>query len=178
MAAVSISRALSGLAQSDPDHPAITCGTRTVTRGELDRSTNRLARAYAALGVAAGDYVTIALANSVEFYESAIAAWKLGAVPQPISHRLPQRERAAIIELARPALAVGVEPSEHPGFACIGVGWQPDPSLSDDELPDVVSAAWKAPTSGGSTGRPKLIVSGDPGVVIPGSPPSGLRTDG
>jgi bile acid-coenzyme A ligase len=31
----------------------------------------------------------------------------------------------------------------------------------------VVSPAWKAPTSGGSTGRPKLIVSGDPGLIDP-----------
>jgi bile acid-coenzyme A ligase len=29
----------------------------------------------------------------------------------------------------------------------------------------VVSPAWKAPTSGGSTGRPKLIVSGDPAEI-------------
>jgi bile acid-coenzyme A ligase len=39
-------------------------------------------------------------------------------------------------------------------------------ALSNDEsdLPDAVSPAWKAPTSGGSTGRPKLIVAGQPGV--------------
>jgi len=35
------------------------------------------------------------------------------------------------------------------------------------ELADAVSPAWKAPTSGGSTGRPKLIVSGDPGLIDP-----------
>ena len=34
--------------------------------------------------------------------------------------------------------------------------------LDDGPLPDAASPAWKAPTSGGSTGRPKLIVSGDP----------------
>jgi bile acid-coenzyme A ligase len=33
-------------------------------------------------------------------------------------------------------------------------------------LPDAVSPAWKAPTSGGSTGRPKLIVSGDPSNLV------------
>jgi len=34
--------------------------------------------------------------------------------------------------------------------------------LSDAPLPVKVATAWKAPTSGGSTGRPKLIVAGGP----------------
>jgi len=41
---------VSALAQADPDAPAVTCEGRTVTRAELDASTNRLARAYAQLG--------------------------------------------------------------------------------------------------------------------------------
>ena len=32
-------------------------------------------------------------------------------------------------------------------------------------LPDVIAPVYKAATSGGSTGRPKLIMSGAPGVV-------------
>jgi bile acid-coenzyme A ligase len=39
------------LAELAPDEPAVTCEGRTITRGELDKSTNRLARAYAELGV-------------------------------------------------------------------------------------------------------------------------------
>ena len=42
---------ISALAQLGPDEPAVTCDGRTLTRGELDRSTNRLARAYAERGV-------------------------------------------------------------------------------------------------------------------------------
>jgi bile acid-coenzyme A ligase len=38
-------------------------------------------------------------------------------------------------------------------------------AADDSPLPLLVSPAWKAPTSGGSTGRPKLIVSGTPAVV-------------
>ncbi len=39
-------------------------------------------------------------------------------------------------------------------------------ALSDDDsdLPDVTAPVSKAPTSGGSTGRPKLILAGQPGV--------------
>ena len=51
----------SRLAAVAPDEPAVTCDGRTLTRGELDSSTNRLARAYADRGVGVGDYVTIAL---------------------------------------------------------------------------------------------------------------------
>jgi len=42
-----------------------------------------------------------------------------------------------------------------------------------------VATAWKAPTSGGSTGRPKLIVSGDPSIIDPDGPmPLLLGRDG
>ena len=71
----------SRLAGLSPDEPAVTCEGRTLTRGELDASTNRLARAYADLGVRQGDYVTIVLPNSIEWIQAALAAWKLGAVP-------------------------------------------------------------------------------------------------
>jgi bile acid-coenzyme A ligase len=38
-------------------------------------------------------------------------------------------------------------------------------------LPDAISLAWTAPTSGGSTGRPKLIVSGQPSSMDDEAPP-------
>ena len=64
----------SALAERSPDEPAVTCEGRTLTRGELDTSTNRLARAYAELGVGQGDYVTIVLPNSIEWIQAALAA--------------------------------------------------------------------------------------------------------
>ena len=54
---------VSALAAQDPDAPAVTCSGRTLTRRELDSSTNRLARAFAERGVGHGDYVTIVLPN-------------------------------------------------------------------------------------------------------------------
>ena len=42
----------------------------------------------------------------------------------------------------------------------IPAGFDPGPQLSDGPLPDRTSPTWKAPTSGGCTGRPKLILSG------------------
>ena len=149
-------------AEADPDRPAITSAGRTVTRRELDLRTNRLARAYAALGVEPDSFVTIGLPNSVEWFEAAIATWKLGATPQPVSARLPRAELDAIIELADPTLVVGLDAE---GRACVAAGFDPDPELSDAPLPIRSASAWKAPTSGGSTGRPKLIVAGGAAVT-------------
>jgi bile acid-coenzyme A ligase len=84
-------------------------------------------------------FVTIGLPNSVEWFEAAIAAWKLGATPQPVSARLPHGELDAIIELADPTLVVGLEAE---GRSCISAGYEPDPALSDEPLPPKAANAW------------------------------------
>ncbi len=165
MALISFVQALADWARAAPDRPAITDDTRTVTRGELEQRTNRLARAYAERGVSQDRFVTIGLPNGAEFLEAVVAAWKLGATPQPISWRLPPAERDAIVDLAAPALVVGSAEATVAGRPTLPMGFAPDPALPDTPLPDKVAAAWKAPTSGGSTGRPKLIVSGAPALM-------------
>jgi bile acid-coenzyme A ligase len=162
MALISFGQRLTDLANAGPDRPAITCGDQSLTRAELESAANRLARDLGAGGVGLGDMVTIALPNSTDWYVAVAACWKAGAIPQPVSARLPDRELSAIIALADPAAAIGVPAELVPGRRALPAGYRPDPSVSDDPLPDVISPAWKAPTSGGSTGRPKLIVSGDP----------------
>jgi bile acid-coenzyme A ligase len=150
---------ISALAELAPDEPAVTCDGLTITRAELDRSTNRLARAYAERGVGVGDYVTMVLPNSVEWIQAAVACWKLGAVPQPLSARLPGAELQGLLDLRPPALLVG---RDHPEIPSVPAGFTPDSALPDAALPEAVSPAWKAMGSGGSTGRPKLIESGGP----------------
>src|SRR5215467_12363295 len=98
---------LSRLAEQDPDAPAVTCSGQTLTRRELDLSTNRLARDFATRGVGVGDYVTIVLPNSIQWAQSVLAAWKLGATPQPLSARLPDAELEPLLDLQPPALIVG-----------------------------------------------------------------------
>ena len=146
------------LAAADPARPAITCGARTVSRREFEARTNRLARVFGERGVTRDSFVTIGLPNGIGFYEAMVAAWKLGATPQPISSRLPAAERSAIIELANPSLVVGVDPLEAPGRATLPAGFEAPASTSAEALPPAVATSFKAPTSGGSTGRPKLIV--------------------
>lgn len=154
------------LADRDADRPAITQvpvpaapgDERSVTRRELDLRTNRLARTYERLGVKEGDFVTIGLPNGIDFYEACIAAWKVGATPQPVSHRLPERERDEIVALARPALVVSDVIEADAGAS------------EEPILPDRVAPSYKAPTSGGSTGRPKVIVAGQRGEADPEAP--------
>lgn len=123
MAMMSISELIGWQAQRRPNHPALTFEHQTLSWLQLEQRTNRLARAYQQLGVEQDDRVTIALANSIEFYEAAIAAWK------------------------------------------------------PDSLPPRTSRYWKAPTSGGSTGRPKLIISEAPGTFDPEAPAFNMQLD-
>ncbi len=167
MSEISLSRILAYWADQDPDKPSLTHEGTTLSRAQLEARSNRLARAYGEMGVKAGDFVTIALPNGIEFIEAVFATWKLGATPQPVSCRLPDGERSQIVELAEPRLLVGAAPGSHQGTRCVEVGYSPDPALSDAPLPEVTAEYWKAMSSGGSTGRPKLIVSKDPATADP-----------
>jgi bile acid-coenzyme A ligase len=154
-----ISTQVSRLARLAPDEPAVTCEGRTISRGELDASTNRLARAYAEFGVGVGDYVTVVLPNSIEWVQAVLAAWKLGAIPQPLSPRLPEAELAGLLELRSPTLLVGREDPLGRSSSVPG-DFIPAHDVSDEPLPEAVSPVWKSMASGGSTGRPKLIEAG------------------
>jgi bile acid-coenzyme A ligase len=178
MALISYGRRLTMLAEQHPDRLAITCGDRSITRADLDSAANRLARDLLEGGATAGDMITVALPNSVEWFIAFAACWKIGAIPQPVSAQLPERELQAILELADPSVVIGVPPALAGGRRTLPMGYRPDPAVPDVPLPDAISPAWKAPTSGGSTGRPKLIVSGDPALSDPDAPPLFGTTDG
>ena len=164
-AELSIGEGLAALAAEDPDRPAIIFGDRMVTRAQLEARTNQLARAYESLGAVPDSLVTIGLPNGIEFVEATIATWKAGATPQPVSDRLPRREREAIIELADPSLVIGVDPDETGGRPTVPAGFEPD-GFDDTPLEPRVARSIKAPTSGGSTGRPKIIVSTQPATLF------------
>ncbi|MGQ0823720.1 MAG: AMP-binding protein [Actinomycetota bacterium] len=158
MPLISYAQHLRNHADRDPEHPAITDEKGTVTRGELELLANRIARTLAGQGVRTGDRVTIARPNSIEFLATVYACWKLGATPQPISAWLPPREFDAIVELATPRVFVDEQ-------------WAIAVDASDAPVPDAVADPWKAMTSGGSTGRPKLILAGGPGLIDPDADP-------
>jgi bile acid-coenzyme A ligase len=155
---------------SDPTHPALTDEQAMITRAELESLANRTARALAAKGVGQDDLVTIALPNGAAFVATTIACWKLGAVPQPVSARLPRRELDAIIELAGSRVVVET---------ALDVDDFDDSPPGSDGDAVAVSKPFKAMTSGGSTGRPKLILANQPSLIDPDAAPLlGMRIDG
>jgi bile acid-coenzyme A ligase len=178
MARMSYGSAFAWHAARDPERIAVVHEGESIARGALDRLANRLARDYAARGVRAGDLVTLGLPNGIEFFAACLATWRLGATPQPISARLPALERRAILALAKPALALGVDPEDLPGHATLPAGHAPDPALSEAPLPDVVAQHARCMTSGGSTGRPKLILDVAPALCDPEVPENFMQRDG
>jgi len=170
MAAISLSRILAHWAHQQPDRVAVSHEGREITFAELEASTNRLARAYTKLGVEPDDFVTIALPNSIAFFEACFATWKLGATPQPVSAKLPKFELDQIVEVGNPKLVVGAAADAHVGVTSLPVGYEADMALSSAPLPERTATSWKAMTSGGSTGRPKLIVTKQPAVRDPDEP--------
>ncbi|MBS0412112.1 MAG: AMP-binding protein, partial [Proteobacteria bacterium] len=145
-------------AERAPHEPAISDDRGTLTWLELERRTNRAARALIAAGVKPDDLVTIALPNGTDFLEACFAIWKAGATPQPVSSRLPRVEIDAIVDLARSATVIALPGCEvsRPTLAYADLLAREG---DDRPLPDLVARCWKAPTSGGSTGRPKLILA-------------------
>jgi fatty-acyl-CoA synthase len=74
------------------DRTALIAGERRITYTELDRRTDRLARAFRAEGVRRGDRVAGLLLNSPAFLETMLATAKLGAVFVPMNLRLSPAE--------------------------------------------------------------------------------------
>ena len=160
MSVISLSRIIAHWAAIQPDTIAISHEAQTITWRALELETNQLARAYADQGVTPNSFVTIALPNGLEFFKACFATWKLGATPQPVSAKLPKFEIDQIIELAEPTLVVGVADDGPSSVKSLPAGFADYASYSAAELPELTAISFKAMTSGGSTGRPKLIVSG------------------
>jgi bile acid-coenzyme A ligase len=158
----SIPAALRALAADQPDAPAVTDATGTLTRRELITRADTLAHELVARGVSVGDLVSIGLPSDASFIVASVATWIVGATPQPVPSNMPRAELATVLELARPAMAIGFDGGDvAPSMLSL-----PEPAGAVPEpLADVTSPNLKAPMSGGSTGRPKLIVATNPAEV-------------
>ena len=135
--------------------PAISYPGETVSWAELDARSAAGARRLIALSVKPDDFVAVALPNGIDHHISSFAAWRAGATPCVLPKKLPGRELAQIVELATPRVLIrdGGEPVE--GVRQIAPGGDASAVALP---PDLAAAHWKAVASGGSTGRPKLIV--------------------
>jgi benzoate-CoA ligase family protein len=81
----------------DLSAPAIHCGGRDVTYGELRAATLQMAHALTSLGVRRGDRVALLLHDSPEFVEAFIATCSLGAIAVPINMALRLDEQCSIL---------------------------------------------------------------------------------
>ncbi len=154
-------------ADRDPDRPALTFEGVTLTRRELADRVNRRARTLQNAGVVEGDFVAIALPNCPAFLELAFAVWALGATPAPLSHKLPAAELAGIVELLQPRLIVIDDAAKAGATKRLSEAETWDASADASPLPEIASKHLKAIASGGSTGRPKVIVDMAPAMADP-----------
>ena len=154
-------------AERAPDRAALTFEGKTLTRAELAARVNRRARALAKLGVVAGDFVSIALPNGPAFLELAFAAWALGATPAPLAHTLPMVERQAILDLLSPRLVVSETAAPCGVHRVVAAVETYDEREDATPLPEHTAPHLKAIASGGSTGRPKVIVDMAPALADP-----------
>jgi long-chain acyl-CoA synthetase len=77
-----------------PDAPALLCGGRAFSYGELDRDARRLAAALARAGLRRGNHLALMLPNVPEFTLAYFAAHALGAPVVPLSVQLMPDEIA------------------------------------------------------------------------------------
>jgi bile acid-coenzyme A ligase len=169
---VSFGSRISALARAHPQQTAIFFfspeGAETrIPWVELDKNSNQMARLLALHGVGQGSMVVVGLPNRYEHFLVTIGTWKLGGCVLPLKPVLPARERNQILGTAGAQLVVAdwdqvsgevARPPEVQQF------WE----LPDDALPDRISHPGKAVASGGSTGRPKIIVDPKPWALVPG----------
>jgi bile acid-coenzyme A ligase len=171
--AISFGRRISDLACTHPERAALVFVPQngeevSISWRQLDCGSNRMARFLAAKG---GEIqkrvVVLGLPNCLEHFVVAIAAWKLGACVLPLSSALVRRERDELLGIADPSLIVA-DWMQADGVVVTRDELRGASEFSDESLPDRVAVPGKALASGGSTGRPKIIVDPSPWAKYPG----------
>ena len=130
---------------------------KTLTWAELELRATQWARLFQSKGVVENDLVTVALTNTPSFHEVVFGIWKSGATPNVVSPNLPDHEFRDILNLVQPKHMVVMPGKAVPEFDCSSTDVNLD-AYSSQSFPSLVSGCWRAMTSGGSTGKPKVIV--------------------
>ena len=92
--------------QTRTDEPAIHFEGRTVTFGELDAQSNRVAHAFARIGLQRGDRAAFYLGNCLELIFAYLANLKLGVITVPMNTQYRDVEISHIVEDAAPRIIV------------------------------------------------------------------------
>jgi fatty-acyl-CoA synthase len=159
--------------------PALHFGERTITFAELEARAAAVAGGLDAMGIGAGDRVALWLPNCPEWLELHFALARLGALTVAVNTRFRAHEVEDVLvrsEAAAVALWPGFKDVDFEGILAgidaparqIRVGGEEYERLAahapagDRSWPDAWCVAF---TSSGTTGRPKLVVHAQRGVV-------------
>jgi bile acid-coenzyme A ligase len=144
------------------------------TRRELLEDSLRAASLLENFGVDGQSLVDVALPNGIDHVVACLGAWWLGACVLPLSPALPPAELKLILasaaEAGRSQLLVG-DYADVPVNVVTRSALSGRGSFEARSRPTVIPNPGRAVPSGGSTGRPKIIVSVSPMVVTPSAPP-------
>jgi len=168
---VSMGARLTELAARHPDRVAIIFhsadGARTeVTYADLERRSNQLARRLRDLGVGPSSMLLVGLPDEPLHVAATFAGWKLGACILPISPKLSVRERDLLLTTAREFLEPFTVGRWSDGPPDLDVGGLSDlDGVDPSPVADIVAQPGQAIGSGGTSGRPKIIVNDGPAVV-------------
>ena len=130
--------------------PALEWAGETLTFGEVDRRSNRVAHALAGRGFRKGDRLCVQLANRIELVDLYLACVKLGVVFVPVNVLYRDREVAHIVGDAEPREVLTAE-NLH------GLEWESQPDARPEAELDGDTAAAIIYTSG-TTGTSKGAV--------------------
>jgi non-ribosomal peptide synthetase component E (peptide arylation enzyme) len=122
---------LTARAESHPDRLAIVDRGRRITYGELKARVDRVAAGFKALGIGAGDVVTIQLPNWAEFAYVFFALERLGAIANQIGPDFRSREVDYILRFSESRAFVC--PSSFKGFDYVKMIGDLRPNLPDLE---------------------------------------------
>jgi len=156
---------------------AVRHGEDVLSWGELADRALRRAHALAAAGVRQDDFVMLALPNGNAFFELTFAIWKLGATPTVVSARLPLPELLAVRETSGARFVIAQDSAIVAATGALPAHFGHD-HAETAPLASRVAKHWKAMTSGGSTGTPKVIVDNNPSCITPGGSVLMLPRDG
>jgi len=168
-----------GFTQRVPSETVVTTIDRegnedAITRAELTDWSGRISRTLVEQGITVGDLVPIHLPTSNEFIAAAIGIFKAGGTPMPVSNRLPETELGHLLELAEAKAVISNSLTTN---QCLNIDSLRNAKSTVDStekreqpISRRISNPTKALASGGSTGKPKLIVTTGDALFDPENP--------
>jgi long-chain acyl-CoA synthetase len=147
-------------ANLDPNGPAVSDGTRSLTNAGLLDRVRAARRHLQELGVGAGDVVALKLRNRVEFVVLLFACWRLSATVTPVNPTLTEAEVGRQLAASSVRLLVVEDEVSAPGgVATMAVGslYAKGPGWEGPPLVDPSALALLIFTSG-TTGVPKGVM--------------------